>query len=100
VEERYAFEMGLVRDVRNSHGHEQPASRREATVHFANLFHACLWRARRGLVDTLTTDNQNEIVIDWLLTKRTFRAHVSVCKEWCCGAVEKGKVEVPVDWRN
>ena len=33
-----------------------------------------------------------------LLTKRTVLAHVSVCKGCCCGAVEKGKAEVPIDW--
>lgn len=33
-----------------------------------------------------------------LLTKRTILAHISICRGCCCGAVEKGKPEVPVDW--
>lgn len=33
-----------------------------------------------------------------LFTKRIILAHVSMCKGCCCGAVEKGKPEVPVDW--
>src|SRR5229473_1000261 len=40
--------MGLVRDVRNSNGHARPASRRKATVLFANLLHAHLRQAGRG----------------------------------------------------
>lgn len=31
-------------------------------------------------------------------TKRVILAHVSVCRGCCCGAVDKGKPEVPVGW--
>jgi hypothetical protein len=33
-----------------------------------------------------------------LQTKRLILAHVTVCRGCCCGAVERGKPEVPVDW--
>ncbi len=31
-------------------------------------------------------------------TKRTTHAHVLVCVGCCCGRVDRGKPEVPVDW--
>jgi hypothetical protein len=31
-------------------------------------------------------------------TKRVFLAHMSLCRGCCCGAVEKGNPEVPVEW--
>ena len=31
-------------------------------------------------------------------TKRVVLAHVSLCRGCCCGAVEKGKPAVPVEW--
>jgi predicted metal-binding protein len=33
-----------------------------------------------------------------LLTKRMILAHVIVCRGCCCGAVERGKPEVPIEW--
>ncbi len=36
---------------------------------------------------------------DFLLrTKHVILAHLAVCRGCCCGAVEKGKPEVPVGW--
>lgn len=31
-------------------------------------------------------------------TKRVLLAHVSLCTGCCCGAVQKGNAEVPVEW--
>jgi cobaltochelatase CobN len=31
-------------------------------------------------------------------TKRVLLAHVSLCSGCCCGAVQKGNAEVPVEW--
>jgi len=33
-----------------------------------------------------------------LRTRRVMLAHVTVCRGCCCGALERGKPEVPVDW--
>ncbi len=33
-----------------------------------------------------------------LRTKRVILAHVTVCRGCCCGALARGKPEVPVDW--
>ena len=33
-----------------------------------------------------------------ITTKRVLLAHVSLCRGCCCGAVEKGNPEVPVEW--
>ena len=33
-----------------------------------------------------------------LATKRKILAHVTICRGCCCGAVEKGKAAVPVEW--
>ena len=33
-----------------------------------------------------------------LQTKRKILAHVTVCRGCCCGAVERGKAAVPVEW--
>jgi cobaltochelatase CobN len=44
----------------------------------------------------LTLPDQSEAVVP-LITKRRVLAQVSLCKGCCCGNVERGKPEIPVD---
>ena len=65
-DERCACEMGVVRDVGNSHGHEQPASRRKATVLFAISSTLIYGKRDAVLVDTFMTVDQNDVLADWV----------------------------------
>jgi cobaltochelatase CobN len=38
------------------------------------------------------------IAVHQLLTKRTVLAHLAVCVGCCCGNVDRGKPEVPLEW--